>query len=116
MVYASTSRPLAVLEMLVHLEPDTVPSDYLFSPIEIPDESIGEAPSLPENWNADQPGEDSQATGDRWSRSNSSLGLFVPSAVLTKEHNILINPAHPEFWRVKARNPESNFLSRRFFA
>jgi RES domain-containing protein len=115
MVYAATSRAMAVLETLIHLELDMNPTDYLLCPIEIPDELIGEMQSPPENWNMWPHQNSSRHAGDRWVRANSSAALRVPSAVLAKEHNILLNPNHPEFRRVKAHQPESNFLDPRLF-
>jgi RES domain-containing protein len=115
MAYASTSRPLAVLEMLVHLDLDTEPSDYLLFPIDIPDELVEHLHPLPGSWNAHPPQELARAAGDRWIQSNSSPALLVPSAVLSREHNFLINPAHPEFRRLKVHIPEANFLDPRLF-
>jgi RES domain-containing protein len=43
-----------------------------------------------------------------WLADGKSLGLWVPSYVEPAEHNLLINPAHPEFAGIKLvieRNP-----------
>jgi RES domain-containing protein len=115
MVYASSSRPMAALEMLVHISNRRVLPDVRLFGIEIPDELIVELKSLPHNWDVFPYEASAAATGDRWVRANSSVALRVPSAVLTKEHNILLNPNHPEFRRVKAHKPEANFLDPRLF-
>ena len=84
-------------------------------PIELPDNLASQLDSLPHGWNSNPVQNSSRHVGDRWVRANSSAALRVPSAVLSKEHNILLNPNHPEFRRVKAHKPESNFLDPRLF-
>ena len=36
-----------------------------------------------------------------WLASKSSLGLWVPSFVEPAENNLLLNPAHPDYARVR---------------
>lgn len=115
MVYTATSRPMAVLEMLVHISSRRVIPDVRLFDLEIPDELIAELKPLPHDWGVFPYQASAAAAGDRWVRANASVALRVPSAVLTKEHNILLNPAHPEFRRVKAHKPEANFLDHRLF-
>ncbi|WDY59640.1 RES family NAD+ phosphorylase [Pseudomonas sp. PSKL.D1] len=60
-----------------------------------------EAIDLPEGWAslpADRP---SMAFGTAWLKSNSHLGLIIPSAILPLERNIVINPDHPAVKQVK---------------
>ena len=91
----------------------TMPLNRVLIPIEIPDELVTMPTRLPGDWKT---APDSARTfGDRWIQAASSLALFVPSAVLTKEHNVLINPAHPDFPRIRVRRPEANFLDSRLF-
>jgi RES domain-containing protein len=113
MGYASSSRALAVLEFLVHARRERYPADRILIPIEIPDEQVVKPNGLPSDWKTAS--DHARLFGDRWVRSNSSLAVFVPSAVLTKENNVLINPAHPEFVRIRLRQPETNFLDARLF-
>jgi RES domain-containing protein len=42
----------------------------------------------------------SKRFGEAWQLARRSLLLLVPSVVARLEHNILINPEHPEFGRV----------------
>ena len=44
----------------------------------------------------------SQAFGERWCAERRSAILLVPSYVARIERNVLINPAHPEFPRIRA--------------
>lgn len=113
--YTSTSRALTVLEMLVHVTRETVPRDILLIPIDVPDDLISELKPIPKHWNDIPVSGQARAAGDHWARALSSVGLLVPSAVLTAEQNLLINPLHPEFLRVKVLAGESNFLDFRLF-
>ncbi len=115
MGYTSTSRPLTVLEMLVHVTRETVPLDILLIPIDVPDDLITELKPVPKQWNEVPFNSQARAAGDHWVSAMSSAGLLVPSAVLTAEQNLLINPLHPEFSRIRVLEGESNFLDLRLF-
>jgi RES domain-containing protein len=113
--YASTGRALAVLEMLVHVTRNTVPPDLVFIPIEVPDELISLLPDLPAEWNLYPYRPGSRTAGDRWAREGVSAALLVPSAVLPAENNLLINPLHPDFPKVKVHAFEEQSLDPRLF-
>lgn len=115
MAYTSTSRPLAVLEMLVHVTRETIPSDAVLLPIEVPDELIAELQVLPDGWDQYPYNEKARETGNRWARERSSLGLLVPSAVMRAEKNLLINPSHPDFLKARVYEPELSALDPRLF-
>ncbi|MES1261899.1 MAG: RES family NAD+ phosphorylase [Acidobacteriota bacterium] len=113
--YTSSSRPLAVLEMLVHVTRDTVPDDLVLLPIEVPDAFITEARDLPAKWNDFPYRDDSRAVGDAWIKTASSAALLVPSAVLPRERNLLINPLHPQFSGIRIHPAEQPALDPRLF-
>lgn len=97
-IYTSSSLSLAALEMLVHLEPLTLPDDLVSLEIEVPDRprefAYADADRLPSDWR-DYPAPDWAAElGDTWIKEGDFLCLGVPSAVIPSECNILINPAH----------------------
>jgi RES domain-containing protein len=115
MIYASTGRALAVLEMLVHVARKNSLADAVFIPLEIPENLISAVPDLPEGWNHFPYRKESRRTGDRWIEQGSSLAMFVPSAVLPAERNILINPAHALFSQIHVGQPESHAFDRRLF-
>lgn len=116
MGYASTSRPLAVLEMLVHMVKGKTPMDAVLIPIEIPDLMIAGVPELPEGWNAYPHRPESRQIGDRWIAEASSLAMFIPSAILPAERNILINPEHVQFSQIRIGEPEPHAFDKRLFA
>jgi RES domain-containing protein len=52
---------------------------------------------LPKNWRDTGGYPELQKLGSEWYHSNRSLVLKVPSAVIPKEYNFLINTNHPDF-------------------
>jgi RES domain-containing protein len=102
-VYTSESLELAVLEALVHLDIDLLPTDYYQVGFELDDSLIATPPhDRPRNWDCAPPYDSKvQAIGDAWVRAASSLALRVPASVLPSRANVLINPAHPEMHRLR---------------
>jgi RES domain-containing protein len=66
--YTSSSRPLAVLEMLVHVTREGIPEDVLLIPIDVPTALIAELERPPKDWNALPFGDSGRQTGDQWAR------------------------------------------------
>lgn len=102
-VYASSSRALAVLEMLVHVDRKSWPSDLVLLTIALPS-SDPIARILPASLSADwvvfPPREGSQAKGDAWLESAAGPVLAVPSVLIPEEWNYLLNPGVAEFTEV----------------
>jgi RES domain-containing protein len=111
--YTSTSRPLAVLEMLVHVTRDTIPENLLILPINVPDSLVQEAAAFPRDWNALPYSASARRFGDRWAAERRSAALLVPSVVLPAERNLLINPVHPDYSKIAALAPERFQFDRR---
>ena len=105
-VYTATSRALAALEILVHLEIRHAPPSFVLIPAEVPDESITKLESPPPGWDALPAGEAARRAGDAWLRSGASTALQVPSMVVRGEHNLLLNPLHPDFGRIERGDSE----------
>lgn len=97
-VYTSESLELALLEALVHLDPDLIPRDMHQVCIELDDSLVAPlAASLPDGWDRPPPYLASvQVIGDRWLRDQSSLALAVPASVLPGRRNVLLNPMHKD--------------------
>ena len=116
-VYASTSLALAAVETFVNLEPNLIPGDLVSIEGEIPDTvEIGrlDQKNLPANWNETRD-ESFRHFGDEWIRSAASAALLVPSAAIRGEWNILLNPAHADFSKIKFRRPEPFAFDLRMF-
>ena len=100
--YCASSLSLATLELFVHVDPASAPDDLVAVEIELPEtpEDLGDH-ALPPDWRAIPAPDALKDVGSKWARSARSLALSVPSAIVKRERNILINPAHPDFSRVK---------------
>ncbi len=116
-IYAAETFSGALLEMLVHSNLNRLPRDHAFVRIIIPDDVSLER--VDEN---DVPGwqdEDkaaSQSFGDNWLAEQRSAVLLVPSLVTEGiEHNILIDPMHPDFSKIHASVPQDVSWDERLF-
>ena len=91
-------------EVAVHLTIATVPEDYVMTTIYIPPSVAGtriSTSALPADWNVFPYTAASQAIGDKFVAKNKYCTLQVPSAVTKGDHNILINPHHVDFSKIK---------------
>lgn len=116
-VYASTSLALAALETFVNLEPNLLPKNFVSIEGEVPDAlEIGrlDLKALSPNWYETRD-ESLRHFGDEWVRAGKSVALLVPSAAIYGEWNVLLNPAHPDFSRVKVQEPKPFEFDVRMF-
>ncbi|MCA0176744.1 MAG: RES family NAD+ phosphorylase [Proteobacteria bacterium] len=106
LVYASTSRALACLETVVHLARHPLPLNRYLVELHVPDAAWDAAavvaPEALVGWDAQPVGKASLDWGSAWATGRSSLVARVPSVVVPEEHNVLLNPAHPDARRVRA--------------
>jgi RES domain-containing protein len=103
-LYTSESIALAAMEVLVHLNPADLPTDLQLVTIHLPDDSAMEVimpEELPEGWRRYPPPGKLTEQGTLWLKKREKLLLRVPSAVIPREWNVLLNPHHPEFKTVK---------------
>lgn len=107
LVYTSDSLSLAALETFVHLQPVDKRIRYVWFRVTIPTNvTIDELPSLPSSWRASPPSEATQAAGTAWVKRANCPVLRVPSILVPGEHNLLLNPQHPHFKRLKVSQPQ----------
>ncbi|WP_025040681.1 RES family NAD+ phosphorylase [Nitrosospira briensis] len=107
-VYTAQSRSLAFLEMLVQDEP--LRANYVLIPAEIPGDIARlkiDSKQLPKHWRTLEARETLQEIGNQWLRSAKYCVLEVPSAVIPAELNLLLNPAHRDFARIKIGQAEA---------
>ena len=117
MVYTSTSKALACMELFVHLDSNTVPADLVALSIELPRHLQVErlaARQLPVGWRTTDYAV-LQKLGADWIASARSVALQVPSAVIEGEWNMLLNPAHRDFVKLIPGTPESFRFDARMF-
>lgn len=97
LVYCSDSISLAILENLVHFDIDIAPPLYLFE-IEIENKQVYLDPKLKQLLSNERR---TKQYGDEWVFSLKSLALEIPSAVVNREKNYLLNPEHTCFKKIK---------------
>ena len=107
-VYTASSRSLAVLEMLVHLDSPQLLSSYLLYEASFPESLVTElaASDLPADWRLDPALRSAQTIGDKWIRGGSSAVLRIPSVLIPEESNYLLNPNHPDFKPIRISAPQ----------
>ncbi len=111
MLYCASHVSLAILEMLVHTGTSHPPPRNRYHiEVDIPDAAwaarrIGRSDRLfPADWDAHSVGAGSVGYGSDWLVAQSELVLVVPSVAVPTEDNVLLNPAHPAFARVRIKN------------
>jgi RES domain-containing protein len=102
-VYASATKSLALLEILVHLDVGQPLPRFVAFSFEV-DSKLMEALAstrLPRHWRTSDGLLATQKIGDEWLASGRALALAVPSVVVPEEANYVLNPEHPAFARLK---------------
>ena len=82
----------------------------------IPAEVIAQAESLqtlPPTWVATL--RVSRSIGDDWLRNSNSAVLSVPSAIVPKERNYLLNPKHADFPKIQTQPSEPFVFDERLW-
>ncbi len=118
LIYTASNRSLAMAEVAVHLTLATLPADYVMMTISIPDDISTTAikePKLPDNWNSFPYSASTQIIGDKFVIQNKYCMLRTPSAVTQGDFNLLLNPHHKEFSKIKILNVESFPFDKRIF-
>lgn len=99
-LYASETRALAALEYYVHIPaPRILPRRLAIVAYEVPESVTTETVSiadLPADWRSHPAPPVLQDLGREWVRRGRSLILWVPSALMPAENNLIFNPAHPD--------------------
>ena len=108
-VYAASSAPLALLETLVHVDrTELLRAEYVAVPLDIPTRLVERVAlgDLPDDWRAWPHPTSTRALGTAWFDGQRSAALVVPSVVVPREWNVLLNPTHPAFRDVEVGDPE----------
>lgn len=121
-VYLAEHPALALLERLVHLEidPDDLPDTYQLIEVEVPDDIADERIGVDDleianaSWRSDLAA--TRASGDAWLSAGRTALLRVPSVILPKSTNVLLNPAHPAAATARIVDVIRPAYDRRLFA
>ncbi|TAG57137.1 MAG: RES domain-containing protein [Cytophagales bacterium] len=101
MLYTASNVALAALEVVVNMQFVNIPSDYKIVVIEIPDILKVYSMEMDADINWTKNITISQYFGQQWLNSKVSLLAEVSSVIVPIDKNILINPLHPDFSKVK---------------
>lgn len=111
------SLALAALETFVNLGPNLQPDDLVSIQGEVPDDlQVGhlDLNALPAA-RQDTRDESLRRFGDEWIQAETTVALLVPSAAVRGERNILLNPIHADFPKLRFENPRSFKFDARMF-
>ena len=109
LIYTAGNRSLAMAEVAVHFTLATLPADYMMVTINIPDSvSVQEMKEkeLPTDWRNFPHPISTQIIGDRFVAENKFCVLRIPSVVTLGDYNLLINPKHRDFVKIKMKSVE----------
>jgi RES domain-containing protein len=102
-IYACSHSALNFLELLSIKGPVVSMAAWSLIEFELEEEApfLG-AEDLPKDWSQRPHPKSTQAVGAYWAKQQESIALKVPSCRLSlvnypDEHNLLINPLHPDF-------------------
>ena len=112
-IYTSSTLALAMFEILVHTDKDLPPVDMYFSELEIPDKLI-----IDDYFN-EVSFEHALNIGSNWIKEDESLAIKVPSVLMpknyTRDFNVIINPRHKDFPKIKILKTEPCNFDLRLF-
>ncbi len=116
-LYCASSLSLACLEMIVHTSGELLyTQNYSSVTIEIPENSLITSidnTSLLMDWKLLDKRRHTQNIGDEWYNKQETLLLKVPSAIISREANYLINTKHPDFSKVSIVEIDSFMFDER---
>ena len=118
LIYTASNRSLAMAEVAVHFSLATLPSDFMMMTIFIPDTILMQninIDNLPENWNAFPFPTSTQKIGDQFVRENKFCVLRIPSVVTKGDFNLIINPYHKDFKKIKLISADKFPFDQRIF-
>jgi RES domain-containing protein len=115
-LYTTEHISLAVLEILVHVKSYKRPLDYHLITIHLPEKesyTTIEQQKLKASWKDDIAY--AQFIGDEFLRTQQSLVLKVPSAIIEQENNFIVNPAHPDASKIKIQSSKVFTFDKRLY-
>jgi RES domain-containing protein len=108
MIYTAGSASLSCLEVLAHKSGSALDSGkFSMAVIEISDEILTEEVKLNQlqilnaEWFKVLNYPITQKIGNQWISEMKTSFLKVPSAIVDREYNYLLNPKHPDFLKIK---------------
>lgn len=107
--YTSQHQSLAMLEHLAHFDAEDMPDDLVVAVIDVPEgvsERRVEMPAGKQAWRNPVAPPELALIGDQFVRDAAAALLWVPSALVPREWNCLVNPAHEDALRLRVESVE----------
>jgi RES domain-containing protein len=119
-VYVSETLSLAALELFIHFtRKDIKLSKSLVAiPVDIPKSLkivVVSDKDLHTDWRISPPSNSTKDIGTDWARKGVSSVLRVPSALIPTEYNLVLNPRHADFMKIKIGKPQPFSLDERMW-
>ncbi len=112
-LYSSEHISLCILEILARTNIDINPPAYQLVILEFPEKNMTVIKPLELKAAWKQHVEYTQWIGEEFLKNNQSLALQVPSAIVERENNFLLNPFHKNYSQVKIISIEPLDLDKR---
>ena len=115
-IYTSENISLCMLEILMSASRERLRETLKVAKILLPKNAsilTLTTTDLPDKWQTYPHIASTQRTGDEWLRARKHLLLKVPSAANILESNVLINPFHKDFEKVKFESNREVFFNHR---
>jgi RES domain-containing protein len=95
-IYTSENRALALLEYTVNVNIDDIPRALSITSVEIPDSGIEELKQadLPGDWTQVPAPSSAKDLGTNLLKAAARPILKIPSSIISKEFNYILNPLH----------------------
>ncbi|MEO8108407.1 MAG: RES family NAD+ phosphorylase [Ginsengibacter sp.] len=112
-LYTSQNISLCILEILARTNVKINPVDYQLITLEFPDHPLSEIKisQLKSGWKNHV--EYTQWIGEEFLKDNKSLIMQVPSAIVERENNFILNSIHKDFAKAKILEIETLNLDQR---
>jgi RES domain-containing protein len=115
-LYTSESKSLAILEVLANTPLAVLRANFSILTLEITGSFLTDEytlSDLPAGWNAYPVPVSVTRMGDRWLTAGKTLLLKVPSVIVPSEYNVIVNPMHPDFSKIKITATEKLVIDKR---
>jgi RES domain-containing protein len=116
-LYASSTRSMALLEILAHTPAKMLDvKNYQLITLSVPDSSGIEKillSTLPKFWDAPDTRSFTKKMGDKFLNERSKLLLQVPCVLMPEEVNYVINPLHKDMNKVKITHSRRIYFDKR---
>ena len=115
-VYTAESRSLAALEIMANIpgREQFCRQNWVIARVALPATLIERPVKVPDDWRAVPAADTTREFGDAWLAQLRTPVLCVPSVVTLGEFHYLLNPLHPDFFRLTFDMPEPFNFDPRF--